>query len=104
MAADTKWDIERLTKLLGDLGSQKDEIERSKDNLINLNSLVNQYWQGYAGRNFDSRMDIDIDNLEYFLKCMEELLNDLKRVISECYETAEDDIRLQLDILRKMMI
>lgn len=100
MAADTKWDTSKLTALLREMKNQKDTIEQNKDFLININREVETAWQGKAGRTFDQRMDIDVENLESFIKIMDDLINDIEKVIRECYEDCENDIE---NVIKKLM-
>lgn len=100
MAADLKWDVSRLSQLSKNLTNQKEVIERNKDFLITINSSVEKAWQGYAGRAFDQRMDIDAENLEKVIQGIDKLISDLNNVISSCYEACENDIQNEINSLR----
>lgn len=100
MAANIKWDISNMTQIMRRLSDEKDIIERNKDFLIAINSEVEKAWQGYAGRTFDQRMDIDAENLEKVLNCINSLINDLNNVINSCYEACENDIQAEINSLR----
>lgn len=100
MANYIKWDISRLTSLVRTLNNEKESIESNRDFLMNINSEVEKAWQGYAGRAFDERMDVDAENLQVVINGIEALVNDLNRVISDCYEDCEENIKNEIDRLR----
>lgn len=100
MAVDLKWNISELSQLSRNLTGEKETIETNKDFLISINNIVENAWQGYAGRAFDQRMDIDAENLEKVISGMENLINDLNNVINNCYEACENDIQTEINSLR----
>lgn len=100
MAKNLKWDTSELTTLTRKLSQEKDTIERNKEFLVSINSEVEKAWQGYAGRAFDQRMDIDAENLEKVISGIENLINDLKNVTSNCYEACEIDVQAEISSLR----
>ncbi len=100
MSENTKWDTELMSTMLRTLTKGKEALEKNKSFLENINNEVNAAWQGYAGRTFDQRMDIDVENLQTVIKETENLLNDLKSVIGDCYETCEDDIQSEISSLK----
>ena len=103
MADDIKWDSAKLTSLLRKLKEQRDIISQNRELLMNINKEAEAAWQGYAGRAFDQRMDIDADNLETFISLMDKLINDLEGAVSECYEACENDIDGMLGRLRNLI-
>ncbi len=92
MAADTKWDVSDIEDMIRELSSEKEIIEDNKNFLISINSEVERAWQGYAGRSFDQRMDIDVQNTENVIKALTELISDLKSAAAQCYAACENDI------------
>lgn len=100
MAVNIKWDISYMTQLARKLSSEKEIIEKNKEFLKSINSEVEKAWQGYAGRAFDQRMDIDVENLEKVIKGIDSLINDLNNVIKNCYEACENDIQSEINSLR----
>lgn len=92
MAVDTKWDTTKLSSLLRELKEQRDTIKQNKDFLVNINKEAETAWQGYAGRTFDQRLDIDVENLEIFINSMDNLINDIEKVINDCYEDCENNL------------
>lgn len=100
MAVNIKWDISYMTQLARKLSSEKEIIEKNKEFLKSINSKVEKAWQGYAGRTFDQRMDIDVENLEKVIKGIDSLINDLNNVIKNCYEACENDIQSEINNLR----
>lgn len=92
MAVDTKWDTYELTLLFRKLKDQKDIIEDNKKFLININNEAEKAWQGYAGRTFGQRLDIDVENFEIFLKDLNSLVDDMAKVIDDCYEKCETEV------------
>ena len=99
MATDVKWDISRISSLTRSLDMERGVIENNKDFLIAINSEVEKAWQGYAGRAFDERMDIDAENLRTVIEGIEELVNDLKAVTNDCYDPCEENIE---NLIRKL--
>ena len=100
MAENVKWDTSKISSLIRNLNNEKETIERNKSFLMSINSEVEKAWQGYAGRAFDDRMDIDVENLQAVIKGMEELTADLNRIINDCYEPCEENIRNKINNLR----
>lgn len=100
MAVNVKWDISYMTQLSRKLTQEKEIIESNKDFLKSINSEVEKAWQGYAGRAFDQRMDIDVENLEKVISGIDSLINDLNNVINNCYESCENDIQSEINSLR----
>lgn len=104
MAVDTKWNVSELTSLMERLTEQKNIVEKNKDMLLNLNEEVETAWQGFAGRTFDQRMDIDAENMELFISQMNSLIDDLTRAIKECYEVYEGNIENEVNKLKNMIL
>ena len=100
MAINTKWDITQLTDLSRTLEKEKDSIVANRNFLANINTEVEKAWQGYAGRTFDQRMDVDVQNLDNLIKGLEELTSDLKRATSDCYEPCEETVKAEIRKLR----
>ena len=100
MAKNLKWDVSSLSQLVRKISSEKDTIENNKEFLRSINSEVEKAWQGYAGRAFDQRMDIDVENLEIVINGIEAVIKDLSNVISSCYEDCEKDIQSEINSLR----
>ncbi|MCM1577918.1 MAG: hypothetical protein NC078_03865 [Ruminococcus sp.] len=93
MAVTTKWDTAMLADLVRKLDADRQVLAEKKDFLININSEVETAWQGYAGRAFDRRMDIDAENIEKVIKGVESLIDDLTKVVSQCYEPCEEAVK-----------
>lgn len=97
---ETKWDIARLSALSNEILREKEMLAQNKDLLLNINNIVENAFQGYAGRSFDRRMEVDAENIERVVKGIEELSNDLNKVITECYSECEESVRSQIQQLR----
>lgn len=100
MAVNIKWNTSNISSLSRSINEQKEIIVENKELLINLNKEVETAWQGYAGRTFDQRMDIDAENLELFVTTMEEIINDVDSVVRECYMECEDSVKNEINSLK----
>ncbi len=100
MAVNIKWDTSSMTLLAKELSEENEIIKINKSFLESINSVVEKAWQGYAGRTFDQRMDIDAENLQKVITGIEGLIDDLNSVINDCYEPCENEITAELNNLR----
>lgn len=100
MADAVKWNTEELRELSQTLKNNNIILEEKREFLQNLNGRIEAAWQGYAGKTFDERMDIDIQNTEILIKGINELINDLNSVIENCYEECENDVRREISLLK----
>ena len=97
---ETKWNVERLKELSRDLSKENDKLKENSGFMQNINKNVESAWQGYAGRSFDQRMDIDIDNMKNVIDNMDALVELLNRVTERCYAACEDDVQSEIRKLR----
>ena len=100
MAAEVKWNTESLGQLSRDLSNQNEILKEKKEFLININKIVEQAWQGIAGRVFDSRMDIDAENLSKVITELDDLTRALDSVRNDCYDACEESIRSEITSLK----
>ncbi len=97
---NTKWDTSELTNLIRRLDNNRQTLERNKDFLMNINKEVENAWQGYAGKSFDKRMEIDAKNIENVISGIETLIEDLKNVVNQCYEHCEEAVKTEIASMR----
>ena len=97
---ETKWDVERMKDLSAALSRENEKLKENSEFLENINKTIESAWQGYAGRSFDQRMDIDIENMRNVINSIDNLVGMLNNVKDSCYTACEEDVRSEITRLR----
>lgn len=87
-----KWDTENFEGNAKMLRQETENLSAQRGFLKDINSIVEDAWQGVAGASFDKLMDVDIENFDRIISSLEALIEDLEKITKNCYHECEDQI------------
>lgn len=94
-----KWDVEELNSAFANMNEAKNGLKEQRDFFENINAIIQYAWKGYAGTVFEENIDSDINSFDSLISELEDLNNDLKKVIDGCYSKCEETVANEIRTL-----
>jgi len=87
-----KWDVIELNSAVGSLKQASDNLRNRRNEMDRQRTEIGLNWQSPAGRDYQARLESDIEGIDNVLKELDEQIKALDRADDQ-YEKCEEEVK-----------